>query len=133
MTTITAAIALARFNYVSTDFDPSSSPTETTSYTNVEYIIDDVIDFVNAEAGTSISNLSGTAGAKTVTVTSAQNSPIKLILSVALKETRYKISTSSTLGPSSLSESVGAQDPLFRKLLFSSLDRLRGRGFERFR
>jgi len=127
MTDLTAANVLARFNYGSTDFDPDGD--ETTSYTNVEYIIDDVIDFVNSEAGTSISNLAGGAGAKTVTVTGAQNAAIKLVLSVVLKETKYKISTSSGLGPASISESVGSQDTIFRKMFWSSINRLRGRSF----
>ena len=129
MTTITAAIILDRFFYESTDFDPDAN--ETASYTAVEYIIDDVIDFVNSEAGTSISPLSGAAGSKTVTVTSAQNAAIKLVLGVTLKETKYKLSTSSTLGPAGASESVGAQDSIFKKMLWRSLDRLRGRSFTR--
>jgi len=127
MTDLTAANVLARFNYSSTDFDPDSD--ETTSYTNVEYIIDDVIDFINSEAGTSISNLAGVAGAKTVTVTGAQNAAIKLVLSVVLKETKYKISTSSGLGSASISESVGSQDTIFRTMFWSSINRLRGRSF----
>jgi len=127
MTDLTAANVLARFNYDSKDFDPDSD--ETQSYTNVEYIIDDVIDFINSEAGTSISNMAGVAGSKTVTVTGAQNAAIKLVLSVLLKETKYKISTSGNIGPVSSSESVGAQDPLFRKMFWSSINRLRGRSF----
>ena len=127
MTDLTAANVLARFNYNSTDFDPDGN--ETTSYTNVEYIIDDVIDFINSEAGTSISNLAGVAGSKTVAVTGAQNAAIKLVLSVVLKETKYKLSTSSNLGPASISESVGSQDAIFRKMFWSSINRLRGRSF----
>jgi len=127
MTDLTAATVLARFNYDSKDFDPDSD--ETQSYTNVEYIIDDVIDFINSEAGISVSNMAGVAGAKTVTVTGAQNAAIKLVLSVVLKETKYKLSTSSSLGPASISESVGSQDQIFRKMFWSSMNRLRGRSF----
>ena len=129
MTDLTAANVLARFYYGSTDFDPDENGNETTSYTNVEYIIDDAIAFINAEAGTNISDMAGAAGAKTVTVTSAQNAPLKLILSVMLKETKYKISTSGVLGPANFSESVGSQDPIFRKMFWSSINRLRGRSF----
>ena len=129
MATLTAAIVLDRFFYESTEFDPDAD--ETASYTAVEYIIDDVIDFVNTEAGTSIAALTGAAGSKTATVTGPQNAAIKLVLGVTLKETRYKISTNSTLGPMGVSESVGAQDPLFRKMLFNALNRLRGRSFVR--
>ena len=127
MVDLTAATVLARFNYDSTAFDPDRD--ETASLTNVEYIIDDAIDFVNAEAGTSISNLAGVAGSKTVTLTAAQNAPIKLILSVMLKETKYKISTSSSLGPASASETVGGQDAIFRKMFWQSIGRLQGRSF----
>lgn len=128
MTDLTAATVLARFNYESTDFDPDSN--ETTSYTNVEYIIDDTIDFINSECGTSISNLAGVAGAKTVTVTSAQNAAIKLILQPILKDTKYKISNNTGLGPASVSESISQQDMLFQKMLWKALDRLRGVSFD---
>jgi len=131
MTDITAAKVLARFYYGSTDFDPASSgKTTVTSYTNVEYIIDDVIDFINAEAGTSILPLAGAAGTKTVTVTTAQNAAIKLVLPVMLKETKYKISTSSSLGATSASESIGSQDPIFQKMFWAAINRLRGSSFD---
>ena len=131
MTEITAAKVLGRFFYESTDFDPDGD--ETASYTNVEYLIDDVIDYINLETGSSISNLAGVAGSKTVTVTGAQNAAIKLLMPVMLKETKYKISTSGSLGQLSSSESIGAQDPLFRDLLKNALNRLRTRGMERYR
>jgi hypothetical protein len=108
MVSITAADVLARYHYAVTDFDPASSPDATVSKTNVELIIDDIIDFINSEAETSIPAMSGTDGSKTVTVSRNQNAAIKLILPVALKETKYKISTSSSLGPASISESVGS-------------------------
>ena len=133
MVSVTAATVLARNHYGSTDFDPAtSSRNETTSYTNVEYIIDDAIDFVNAEAGTSMSTMAdtvGSAGSKSITITGAQNAALKLILSVMLKETKYKISTSGSLGPASASESVGSQDQIFRKMFWTSINRLRGRSF----
>ena len=79
MVSVTAATVLARNHYGSTDFDPAtSSRNETVSYTNVEYIIDDAIDFINSEAETTISQLAGMAGAKTVTVSRNQNAALKL-------------------------------------------------------
>jgi hypothetical protein len=130
---ITAAKVLARFNYDSTDFDPDSD--ETTSLTNVEYIIDDVIDFINSEAGISISKLEddlvNPAGSKTVTVTGSQNATIKLALSLMLRDAKYKIQGGSSLGPAGVSESVYNQDPTFKKMLWQSLDRLRGQSFDR--
>jgi len=129
LTEITAAKVLGRYNYETTDFDPDED--ETTSLTNVEYIIDDVIDFINAEAGTSMSNMAGVAGSKTVTVTGAQNAAIKMVLPVVLKETKYKTSVSSALGPASMSESVGSQDRIFRDMFWRAISRLRGRSFLR--
>ncbi len=57
--TLTAAIALAQNNYTTTDL----------SAANTEYLIDDAIDYVNHLAGTSISNLTGDAGSKSVSLT----------------------------------------------------------------
>lgn len=129
MTVLTAARVLARFNYKRTDFDPdNSTPDEDTSLTNVEYIIDDCIDYVNSEAGASISNLSGTSPDKTVTVTGAQNAALMILLEMMLRDSRYTASSSShTLGPASVSESVGQQPMAVQGLLEKALDRLRGR------
>ena len=97
MTTLTAAIVLERFDLTTADFSAVAT----------EYLIDDVIDYINLEAGTSISNLAGVAGAKTVTVTSGQNAAIKLILSLMLKDVKaMATSTSQTLGQMSMSESI---------------------------
>lgn len=123
MVTLTASSVLARFFYKSTDFDPNEN--ETTSLTNVEYIIDDVIDFINSEAEVNIPQMSGTAGLKTVTVTRQQNAAIKLVLGVILKESKYKTSTSSSLGPASISESVGSQDSIFKEMFWAAIERLK--------
>ncbi len=123
MVSLTAADVLAQNYYRSTDFDPAAD--ETTSLTNVEGIIDDIIDYINVEAGTSISAMSGTAGSKTVTLTREQNAVIKLILPVTLKERKYKISTSSALGPASISESVGSQDSVFKEMFWKAINRLK--------
>jgi hypothetical protein len=122
---ITAANVLAKNVYKSTDFDPNED--ETTSLTNVESIIDDVIDFINSEAEINIPPMSGDSGSKTVTVSRNQNAAINLILPVTLKEKKYKISTSSNLGPASVSESVGSQDTIFKEMLWRAIDRLKER------
>ena len=132
MTTLTAAILLASNFYESTDFDPANSPDETLSLINVEYIIDKAISYVNSEAGTSITTMAdtaGVAGAKSITLTDAQYAPLAMILPVMLKEAKYKISSSSALGPASVSESVGSQDTIFRKMFWQSIGRLQGRSF----
>jgi len=132
MVSVTAASVLARNHYSSVDFDPAtSSRSETVSYTNVEYIIDDAIDFINSEAETSIPPMSGTAGSKTVTVSRNQNAALSLLLPVMLKEAKYKISTSGSLGPASASESVGSQDIIFKEMFWAALIRLRERDWSR--
>jgi len=127
---ITAAKVLGRFHYKTTDFDPDGTD-ETTSYTNVEYIIDDVIDFVNLEAGTSISSMTGTSPNKTVTVTNDQNAVIKMLLPIVLRDTLVSYSKSSSLGPASISESVSQQSVDFLELFQQALNRLRGVSFQR--
>jgi hypothetical protein len=123
MTEITAATMLARFNYKSTDFDPDDD--EDTSLTNVEYIIDDVIDYINLIAGTSISNLSGTSPDKTVTVTGPQNAAIKMLLPLMLRDTKYHVSESTGLGPVSVSNTVSTQNPAFQKMFEKAIATLK--------
>ena len=130
MVEITAAKVLGRFHYKTTDFDPDGTD-EDTSYTNVEYIIDDVIDFVNLEAGTSISSMTGTSPNKTVTVTNDQNAVIKMLLPIVLRDTLVSYSKSSSLGPASISESVSQQSVDFLELFQQALNRLRGVSFQR--
>ena len=128
MVSISAANVLARNFYRSTTFDPDSSPDETVSLTNVEMIIDDIIDTINSEAETTIPAMSGvTAGSKTVTVSRNQNAAIKLVLPVMLKEAKYKLSTSGSMGPLSSSVSVGSQDSIFKELFYKAIEKLKER------
>lgn len=124
MTTLTAAIILARYHYKSTDFDTAATADETTSLTNAEYIIDDVIDYINLIAGTSISNLSGTAGTKTTTVTNDQNAAIKLLLPLMLKDAKYKTNDNSTLGPAGVSATLNSQNPVFIEMFEKAIAKL---------
>ena len=127
MVSLTAARALASNFYKSTDFDPSGN--ETTSYTNVEYIIDDCIDWINSEADASISSMAGAAGSKSTTLTAAQNAVMSMILPIILRETKYRINSSTGLGPASISESIGSLDNTTKKMFYKALDRLRTRSF----
>lgn len=127
MVSISAANVLARNFYSSTAFDPASSPDEAVSLTNVEMIIDDIIDTINSEAETTIPEMSGTAGTKTVTVSRNQNAAIKLVLPVMLKEAKYKLSTSGSMGPLSSSVSVGSQDSIFKELFYKAIEKLKER------
>ena len=98
---------------------------------DVEYLIDDAIDTINLEAGTSIGNMTGVAGAKTVTVTSNQSAVIKPLVALMLKAFSDK---SPNVSIGTLTVSTMLQDPqyaLFKMLWVRGLNRLRGRSFER--
>jgi hypothetical protein len=130
MATLTAAILIAENGFQNTDFDPAGS-SEDTGKTNVEYMIDSAIDYVNLEAETSISNLSGSAGSKTVTVTASQNAVLKLLLTAMLREAKFKGSSSLGMGGLSVSDTLVTQPPIFQSLFKNALRRLRGMDFKR--
>jgi hypothetical protein len=139
---------LSRYGYTIADL----------SAIDVENNIDDYIDTVNSDAGTSIGYMTGTAGSKTVTVTEAQNAALKPLIQVMLREVKKtSLSNSSStsgssstnksvnMGPVSFSEggSIGtaisaasainnaANSPLL--LIYNkAIDRLRGRSCERY-
>ncbi len=98
---------------------------------DVEYLIDDTIDTINLEAGTGISNMTGVAGTKTVTVTSNQSAVIKPLVALMLKVFTDRSPNVSIDG---LTVSTMLQDPqyaLFNQLWKRGINRLRGRSFER--
>ena len=99
MTTLTATIVLAKNNYTTTDI----------SAANTEYIIDDAIDFVNFDCGQTMSNMSGVAGSKTVTVTYAQNAVLSTLLTCMLRDAKKTglSNSDSTSASSGTSKSVG--------------------------
>jgi len=75
MVEITAALIHSETGYSTDDI----------STTNLEYLIDNSINYVNLMAGTSISNLSGAvAGSKTVTVTADQAAVLKPLINLLL-------------------------------------------------
>ena len=95
--------------------------------TNLEYLIDNVINDVNAETGLSISNLSGSPGS--VTVTNAQDYVIKAGVALAVRAYKGKGPTVN-LGAVNMQEIV--TDPhfkLFSQVYRRGIQRLRGRSF----
>lgn len=99
--------------------------------TNLEYLIDDAINYVNLEAGTSISNLSGVAGSKTVTVTAAQGAVVIPLITLCMRAYKDKGPSSSTQG---LSVTAIVSDPQYKlemMMLKSGIRKLCGSGFER--
>jgi hypothetical protein len=75
---------------------------------NVEYWIDICIDYVNAEAGISIAHMTGVAGSKEASVTSAQNAALQPLLSCVLRENKKTqfSSASNTSSTEATSKSV---------------------------
>ena len=65
--------------------DENDYTTSDISTTKLEYLIDNAIDYINAQTGLSISNLSGSAGSKTLTYTSPQHIAIKALTNLMLK------------------------------------------------
>ena len=117
MVTITADLMQSRTGYGDTYI----------TNTNLEYLIDDAIDYVNLEAGTSISNLA----ASTVTVTASQAAVLIPLIKLLMRAYKDKGPTSNI---SSMSVSAVINDPQYKLnmyLLKKGIDRLRGRSFER--
>lgn len=89
--TLTAATVLAQNQYTTTDFD----------LTDVEYMIDDCIDTVNALTNDTIAALSGDAGSKSVTITRSEAPSVKTLITIVLREAKKtSLSNSSSTGNS---------------------------------
>jgi len=120
MVTITAAQMHSETGYSISDI----------TVTNLEYLIDNAIDYVNAECGTSISSMAG-GPPKTVTVTAGQSAALKPLIVLMMRA--YK-DRGPTVGVPGLNVTEVISDPQYKlhiMLWKSSLKRLRGRSFER--
>lgn len=127
MADITAQTLLDRNNWATTDINTDA----TTAKTRVEYLIDDAIDYINGEAGTSMSNMSGAAGSKSVTVTSAQ-APIVRALAALLVRAYLDKGPNVSVGGMGVSAIVS--DPEYKvhmMMIMQGISRLRGRSFVR--
>jgi hypothetical protein len=121
MATITAQLILDENNYTDGDI----------TLTNLEYLIDNAINYVNLQTGLSISNLSGTAESKTVTVTSNESTVIKSLTVLMVRA--YK-DRGPNMGLSGLSVATLTSDPqysLFIKIVDDGIKRLCGQNFDR--
>ena len=127
MATITAQILLDQNNWATTDIHATSA----TALTRVEYLIDDAIDYINSQAGTSISNMSGAAGSKTLTVTAAQAPIIKQLAALLVRAYLDK-GPNVSVGGLGVSAIVG--DPQYKVAMMmvkTGIRRLRGASFVR--
>jgi len=97
----------------------------------VEYLIDNAIDYINMEAGTSIAELSGDAESKSLTGTKSEISVVKALSVLMLRAYRDRGPQVSVGG---LNVAVTLADPqysLFTKMVNKGISRLRGRSFEK--
>jgi len=119
MVTITAVLVKAETGWVDDDI----------SDTNLEYLIDKAINWVNLNAGTSMSNLSGAPG--TVTVTADQGPVVKAWIELLVRAYTDK---GPQVAVATLSVAEITSDPHYRLMTRMGnvgINRLRGRSFER--
>jgi hypothetical protein len=94
--------------------------TEVTALTIVEYLIDDAIDYINAECGTAIADLTGAAGSKSLVGEEDEVAAVKLLSKLYLKARQEK-GESVSIG--SLSASTSSSDS-YLKVYGERLDKL---------
>lgn len=119
MATITAQNILDENNY------PDMSKTI------VEYLIDNVINYLNLETGLSISNMTGDAESKSVTVTSGQSAIIKPLAALMIRAYKDRGPNASVGGLSVVTVLADPQYTLFKEITNKGINRLRGRSFVR--
>ena len=106
--------------------------TQATALTIVEYLVDDAIDEINGEVGTSIADLTGAAGSKSLVGTETEVAAVKLLAKLKLRARQDK---GETVGLGPMSKSQTSNDPYMTvhterlNRLLHELDRLRGRSF----
>ena len=149
MTTLTATEILAENGYTTDDFTAAVT----------EGIINNAKDYINLMADQSITDMTGTEGSKTLTLTSNQSVCLRILLACMLREAKKTALTNSSatgnssgtsssvgVGPISLSESSSIStsisaaasinspsNTIYREMLNNALERLRGRVFVRTR
>jgi len=77
----------------------------------LEYKIDDAIDWINLQAGLTIADLSGTAGAKNITATDGQILAVKWLTNLMLKAYKEK---GEQAGIAALSVTYIVNDPDYK-------------------
>jgi hypothetical protein len=118
VTTITAQQTLDENNYTISDI----------SLVRLEYLIDNAIDYVNLETGSSMSNMSGTP-TKTVSVTSAQAAVVKSLIVLLLKAYLDRGPNIAVGGLTVTSLLGDPQFVLFKDMVDKGMNQLRGRSF----
>lgn len=101
------------------------------SDTDLEYLIDECIRWVNLMAGQSMSTMTGVAGAKTVTLTDNQYAVLGMLIPLRVKA---RLERGAGGGVGSLSMGAVTSDPetgQLKPMVRMALQMLRGRSFER--
>ena len=114
-------------NYETTDIHATAA----TALTRVEYLIDNATDYINLEAGTSIADLSGGAGTKSLTCTAGELPVVKLLSALMV---RAYLDKGPAVGAGGLNVATTLSDPqyrLFSQIVKQGIKRLCGRAFER--
>ena len=111
--------------------DENNYDTEDMSLINLEYNIDNVIDYVNAETGASIAYLSGTAASKSLTCDREYLPAIKLLSALMVRASQDRGPTASA-GPLNVASVLAdPQYKLFTSIINRTLNRCTGRSFMR--
>ena len=98
--------------------------------TNMEYLIKNACDYINLQAGTTIT-FTPAAGVATLTATDAQIPVIKLLSALYLRAYKDR-GPNASIGSISVSSIRGdPQFTIFWKQVEDGISRLRGRSFER--
>jgi len=105
--------------------------TPATALTRVEYMIDNAIDHINFHAGTTIADLSGGVGAKSLVATANE---IVVIKALSVLMVRAHLDRGPNVSLPGVSASTVLADPqysLYNKIVNQGINRLRGRTFVR--
>lgn len=98
---------------------------------NLEYLIDNAIDYVNLEAGTSIADLTGAAETKQYVGSENETVAVKACVNLMM---RAYVDKGPTVAVGGMSVAPIVSDPHYKvetMILKRALNRLRGRSFER--
>jgi len=98
---------------------------------NFEYLIDNAIDYINAEAGTSIADLSGAGGSKSLVGSEAENLAVKALSVLYLRQYVDHGPYPMVGGLNVDNQSIDPQLRLQQRIVNRLIQRLRGRDFER--
>ena len=102
------------------------------SATNFEYLIDNAIDYINMEAGTSIAALSGSVGSKSLVGSASENVAVKALSVLSLRQ-HIDRGPYASVGPGVVINSQTSDPQLRLQWMYVKrlIQRLRGRDFER--